>query len=157
MWRHLFETTWTKKKKTWILSTEPYELEVKMGECGEEEPIQPLVFKYSIHGRLFSAGYILRPGRILWIFWYDLMDNMDHLTSFIKRMPFVCPAAVSKISLSGGQGKLSHMKNFIFLSVFLFVCLLGVGQKGSATSFLKGCPVMWGTRTAASACLEMFS
>lgn len=33
-------------------------------------------------------------------------------------MPYVCPAAVSKISLSGGQGKLSHMKNLIFLSAF---------------------------------------
>lgn len=52
---------------------------------------------------------------------YDLTNNMDRQTSFVKRMPFVCPAAVSKISLSGGQGKLSHMKKLIFFSALLLL------------------------------------
>lgn len=51
----------------------------KSGDSGgKEEPSRSLVFKYSINGRLFSAGYILRPERILQILWSGLMNNMDH-------------------------------------------------------------------------------
>lgn len=56
-------------------------------------------------------------------------------------MPFVCPAAINKTSLSGGQRKLSHMKNLIFLSAFLFVFLPSVGQRVYICYvFFKGLP-----------------